>query len=238
MVVFTVLQRRLSFIRKKRTQSINKVELNAIKSKIQTLKGIVKCFEDWDSHYGLFNPSDCFEEYLFVLRDVLMRSEDYVTNQEIDDMQLEIKRLHRMVQFSNVVNSDNFRYAIREKSEIEEMRHTIELKLLANSRYSDVDDNIIENELKNLSRKIGLLLEISQQEKIEIVQAIRLAKGHWFKCPNGHPYVIGECGGAMEVAKCFCGEQIGGYGHHLLSTNQFAGEMDGAARHAWPGGLH
>ena len=29
-----------------------------------------------------------------------------------------------------------------------------------------------------------------------IVKAMGLGKGHWYMCPNGHPYVIGDCGGA------------------------------------------
>ncbi len=44
-----------------------------------------------------------------------------------------------------------------------------------------------------------------------IIQAIGLSSGHWYECPNGHPYVIGECGGAMEVGRCsVCNVQIGG----------------------------
>jgi hypothetical protein len=35
------------------------------------------------------------------------------------------------------------------------------------------------------------------EDFIEIMKAIGLDKGHWNKCPNGHFYVIGECGGAM-----------------------------------------
>lgn len=44
---------------------------------------------------------------------------------------------------------------------------------------------------------------------------------HWFECPNGHPYFIGECGGAMETSKCpECREQVGGSSHRLLSSNR------------------
>ena len=60
-----------------------------------------------------------------------------------------------------------------------------------------------------------------------------LGKGHWFKCPNGHIYAIGECGGAMETAKCSCGAEIGGSQHRLLSSNQHAGEMDDSKHAAW-----
>lgn len=50
------------------------------------------------------------------------------------------------------------------------------------------------------------------------------ASDHWFQCPNGHPYFIGECAGAMEESRCFeCGELVGGTSHRLLSTNRSAG---------------
>ena len=43
-----------------------------------------------------------------------------------------------------------------------------------------------------------------------------LKAGHWFKCPNGHYYVIGECGGAMQRGKCpDCKAEIGGDNHAL-----------------------
>lgn len=43
---------------------------------------------------------------------------------------------------------------------------------------------------------------------------------HWYFCPNGHPYYIGECGGAMQESLCIdCGERVGGRDHTLLSSN-------------------
>ena len=45
-------------------------------------------------------------------------------------------------------------------------------------------------------------------------------QGHFYKCPNGHPYVIGDCGGATEATVCpECGVQIGGTGHRLAAGN-------------------
>lgn len=44
---------------------------------------------------------------------------------------------------------------------------------------------------------------------------------HWYECPNGHPYFIGNCGQAMQTAKCAeCGEEVGGSNHRLLPTNK------------------
>jgi hypothetical protein len=47
------------------------------------------------------------------------------------------------------------------------------------------------------------------------------ASDHWYQCPNGHPYFIGECGGAMEESRCMeCGELVGGRSHNLLPSNR------------------
>lgn len=44
--------------------------------------------------------------------------------------------------------------------------------------------------------------------------------GHFFQCPNGHVYVIGECGGAMQTSRCpECGARIGGSQHNLVADN-------------------
>ena len=89
-------------------------------------------------------------------------------------------------------------------------------------------DDIIEFIAKIITKyRVSGLIE---SERIEIVEAIGLAKGHWFKCPNGHFYCIGECGGAMEEANCpECGARIGGQHNSLRADNQLASEMDGAA---------
>ncbi len=45
--------------------------------------------------------------------------------------------------------------------------------------------------------------------------------GHFYECPNGHPYVIGECGGAMQESRCpECNARIGGGQHTLAAGNR------------------
>ena len=78
------------------------------------------------------------------------------------------------------------------------------------------------------------LSPITEEEKIQVVRAIGLKQGHWFKCQNGHYYAIGECGGAMEKSKCpECDALIGGQHHRLAEGNELAPEMDGATHAAW-----
>lgn len=73
---------------------------------------------------------------------------------------------------------------------------------------------------------------LSDDEKRSIVAAMGSSGGydyggnsasHFFECPNGHPYFIGECGGAMQVGRCIeCGAEVGGNSHRLLSNNRTA----------------
>ena len=52
------------------------------------------------------------------------------------------------------------------------------------------------------------------------------ASSHWYECANGHPYFIGECGGAMQESVCIeCGAPVGGASHALTSGNRQVGGM-------------
>ena len=87
--------------------------------------------------------------------------------------------------------------------------------------------------LTEIGKKYGVGC-ITEAERIEIVKAVGLSKGHWYKCPNGHFYCIGECGGATQLAKCpECKAAIGGTSHRLTAGNVHAPEMDGSRHAAW-----
>lgn len=78
-------------------------------------------------------------------------------------------------------------------------------------------------------------LTITRQEIDAVVAALGMGLGHWYKCPNGHPYCITECGGAMQESRCNeCGAAIGGGNHQLRRDNALATEIDGATQPAWP----
>eukprot|EP00899_Mesostigma_viride_P019103 jgi/Mesvir1/27194/Mv07044-RA.4 len=77
---------------------------------------------------------------------------------------------------------------------------------------------------------------LAREEMDAVVGAMRgqVRAGGWYRCPNGHPYAIGECGGAMAEARCpVCGAGIGGRQHRLRGDNQNALDIDGAAAPAW-----
>ncbi|XP_050297932.1 NFX1-type zinc finger-containing protein 1-like [Anthonomus grandis grandis] len=232
--IINAIKNRLGPVRNQRRQAINKIELNALKSKIQALGYITKYF---DSAKDSLGNNKITIHYMEVLFGVLQRSEDYITNQEVEDLQLEINCFHRIVQFEKIKASPQFRFA-KGLTSVTQLTNAVVSYLFTDRRYNDIVDKTVKELLKSLSKKVECAVTISDQEKMEIVKAIGLTKGHWYKCPNGHPYAIGECGGAMQVSKCFCGAKIGGSDHHLLPTNSLATEMDGATHSAWPGGLY
>ena len=82
-----------------------------------------------------------------------------------------------------------------------------------------------------------MMKEVNIQRKEEesmIIKAMGLSAGQWYQCPNGHPYVIGECGGAMELSKCNeCQATIGGVSHSLVGNNSQASQFAGQSRPAW-----
>ena len=70
---------------------------------------------------------------------------------------------------------------------------------------------------------------LSRDEMLSVFRALGFGRsqagfgGHYYTCPNGHLYIISECGGAMETARCNeCGAPIGGGSHALLASNRRA----------------
>lgn len=109
-----------------------------------------------------------------------------------------------------------------------------ELLLKSTKKLTEEDKKELKSILKVMGEKLYTGLGITETERTEILRSIGLSKGQWFKCPNGHIYAIGECGGAMQIGRCNeCGAAIGGQSHTLLSSNTIAREMDGASYAAW-----
>ncbi|XP_074967750.1 E3 ubiquitin-protein ligase RNF213 [Phalacrocorax aristotelis] len=50
----------------------------------------------------------------------------------------------------------------------------------------------------------------------------------WYKCPNGHPCTVGECGRPMEIGRCLdCGAKVGGQQHKpVVGFQEFRSNED------------
>ncbi|XP_063384092.1 NFX1-type zinc finger-containing protein 1-like isoform X2 [Cydia fagiglandana] len=150
-----------------------------------------------------------------------------ISQQQQADIGKELKRMNSIVQLAKILglskNATN--------QEVLEMTKTAKEAVLTWTVYDE--EKAVES-LKKLEKVVELSGIASKEERAMVVRAIGLKAGHWYKCPNGHFYCIGECGGAMQLSRCpDCGAAIGGQQHTLTAGNQHAREMDGSRFAAW-----
>ncbi|KAK2861853.1 hypothetical protein Q5P01_001386 [Channa striata] len=154
------------------------------------------------------------------------------TEQQVFDLQSELKRLSLLAELNircHMANESG--QSSKFASEAKELRVALE----KSGQFTEQDQQRASEAMKELDRKLPLKgLGITEEERKMIVSAIKMPPGHWYKCPNGHVYIITECGGAMESRRCpDCNATIGGGSHRLAEGNQVASEMDGAQHAAW-----
>ncbi|NXU55026.1 ZNFX1 protein, partial [Turnix velox] len=153
------------------------------------------------------------------------------TDQELSDLQAELQRLSYLLSFLARCEGARGKITPEIAQHIADLRRLLE----GTKKFREEDEATVKAAMEKLRAALPLSgLGISEAERVQIVKAIGCPRGHWFKCKNGHVYVIGDCGGAMEQSRCpECKEVIGGTNHTLESSNSLASEMDGATHPAW-----
>ncbi|XP_071084840.1 NFX1-type zinc finger-containing protein 1-like [Haliotis cracherodii] len=235
--------------RKEKMEMLNKgygnseVGLNAIQNQFRFMKRVSKLFDAFEKL-----ADDCKEAVLRpVLRDAisgmkelekfrqwLMETRSSLSDQEISDAQDEVDRnkaILRLLKIEKIIANRNLDLPEALQKELQAIQGTLKYGKKFSKQRQDRVKVVFEN-LKKHVPESGL--GISEEERVDIVKAMGLTSGHWFRCPNGHIYAIGDCGGATEESKCpECNAGIGGSGHRLRSDNALAPEMDGARFAAW-----
>ncbi|XP_048205561.1 NFX1-type zinc finger-containing protein 1 isoform X2 [Perognathus longimembris pacificus] len=153
------------------------------------------------------------------------------TSQELRDLQREIQRLTYLLDLLARCKMAEGRVKGDVAVEVLSIRAILE----GTCQFTPKDEELVQEKMGALKAALPCSgLGISEEERVQIVTAMGYPPGHWFKCPNGHIYLINRCGGAMQRGICpDCHEVIGGERHTLESSNQLASEMDGAQHAAW-----
>ncbi|XP_064132257.1 NFX1-type zinc finger-containing protein 1 isoform X2 [Loxodonta africana] len=153
------------------------------------------------------------------------------TSQELGDLQSEIQRLTFLV---NLLTRCKMAEG-KVKGSVAEEVSSVRKILMSTCKFTEEDEQLVQEKMEALKASLPCSgLGISEEERVQIVNAMGYPRGHWFKCPNGHIYVISDCGGAMQRGTCpDCKAVIGGINHTLERSNQLAPEMDGAQHAAW-----
>ncbi|WAR28359.1 ZNFX1-like protein [Mya arenaria] len=160
-----------------------------------------------------------------ILEKVMLRRL-FLSEQETEDFERE---RYRCSLYCKLLTKEN---TLTSKQKIEGEKYISEIKaiLLSKDIFSETMKEKVEETSKLLNDVLKVDgLDLTEEERVSIVSAVGLSKGHWFKCPSGHVYCIGECGGANQKSTCpECGVEIGGERHQLTTGNTIAPEMDGA----------
>ena len=140
-----------------------------------------------------------------------------LTDSEYQAFMSEITRLSYVRVYYTLKNSPFF----SSHSLVGDENAGIENLLMKNVKIlTDADRRRLKELMEKMAKKLQTGLRMNEKERQEIVKALGLAQGHWFKCRNGHFYAVGECGGAIQESKCNeCGARIGGGNHGLLADN-------------------
>jgi hypothetical protein len=223
---------------------LTKIDFTSIENKLNVFKGLLKLREaaktklmnsakkedvDWQTAFIGYE--------LTKLRNMLWKTE----NMQEQTIKYISNQLTRMQMLLDYFQMQNFAKKSNEMDSILGLDKFVKIASL-NARLEEClfrkvekfDESYIKSLLDQLKKESRFSDKLSEEERVMILKAMNLQKGHWFKCPNGHVYCITECGGAMQQSKCpECGESIGGSNHTLLETNRLATEMDGARYAAW-----
>ena len=206
-------------------ENISNHQLISISNKIEITKSIIAYKEEANTLMYDDQEAILFElERLTKAMYPNFSNVTFLSKQKAAVLSFELKRIRAVLnlnQFERKSKSQQSQYPPEIKLKIDEamqkMREILWGKKI--KRFEEKEQEQVNQLSKELNTLTGIL---TQEEKTMIHKAMEFGKGHWFKCPNGHIYCIGECGGAMEKSVCpECKSEIGGkqkFGHLLPVT--------------------
>ncbi|THZ26748.1 hypothetical protein D6C91_02505 [Aureobasidium pullulans] len=85
-------------------------------------------------------------------------------------------------------------------------------------------------EVEKMLRESTYYSPVTNEEMKNVVAAMARefrGTGHWYRCENGHPFTVGECGMPMQTARCpQCGGLIGGQSHQPAAGVTHANDLE------------
>lgn len=197
----------------------------------QLLRQVSSANTRWPDKRERYQPLQCDLENFMAWT---LRPRNILSTQEVFDARQEFQRLRiltHLLHCRHAIASDDIHVEARVMR-----RLAANIQVLIEGR--PVQENDLE-EGRNLREELQNVVPdpysaLTDEEREAIVKAVSLPTGHWYACPRGHYYVIGECGRPNQVAECpECRGVIGGEAHALAEGNRFAPEFDNAEGPVW-----
>lgn len=223
-------------------KTLNLFRVNTVHFQLTVLPKILmlsSIHEALEPVYNLLNLSGCSPEHIQESTVALKRfvMQDFLSHQQITDAAHEARRLTcsaKLLDLLCKIRVKGCRISQPDLTAIvDEVRRVHVSGVNEHEKLSEEDETKVCKFIKLLSDKYSVD-GLSNEERIRIVEAVGLDKGHWFKCPNGHFYAIADCGGAITASRCpDCKVPVGGTSYQLSAGNRHAPEMDGSRYPAW-----
>ncbi|CAJ2511696.1 Uu.00g073210.m01.CDS01 [Anthostomella pinea] len=86
----------------------------------------------------------------------------------------------------------------------------------------------LKDEIVDVRRMLNKGVSTSEMKMVVAAMAREFSgTGHWYRCVNGHPFTVGECGMPMQLARCpACGAGIGGQNHQATAGVEHARDIE------------
>ena len=113
------------------------------------------------------------------------------SDQQTGDIQAELERIKRVTHLEALHQSLRNRSTV--KAEEKKAIDTMEYLTKKSGRFADQDQQDFDRAMKSVEHLSTLPgLGINESERVAIVKALNMGRGHWYACPKGHPYLITE----------------------------------------------
>ena len=176
----TTLKRRLTNMKSPKTEEALTALINQT-NMLRTLKGLEA---DWDNlNMAQFSEIKRNERRLFNhLFQWLIEERSIMSEQETDDAERELKRSRALLNLAKVQQKI---LSLRQQLEPDMKRQIQALEILLEKTYSDEIKHLLEKLMERVKKLNVAGLGITEAERVDIVKAIGLSQGHWYKCPRG-----------------------------------------------------
>lgn len=153
-----------------------------------------------------------------------------VTERELRDINRELNRLNVHLELNLLLHNIK-RFGAKLKQCYIGVIDTISHEVSQGNLIQEGRLGEMLKQLGAISQNYRFLSPLTEEETREIVSAMNLSQGRWYKCPQGHIYSIAGCGRPVQQAICpECRNVIGGRRYQPFEGNMEAPEMGGMQR--------
>lgn len=204
-------------VRGNRRNTLNQLDIYTLDLQVELLHGLIITVK------RIINGLDGYsykklENQIMFIADLLICRGRYLSAHEVNDINLEVDRFYSHTQLCQIESNRQYKNQCN-NPEVQMHYDVVRSKIHCWKPFSSYDKEIVQMNMEKL--KHILHINFSDVQRVQFLKLKQMKQGRWYKCPNGHFYVITECGRPVVTSTCpECHEKIGGLNKKLLTTNK------------------